>query len=330
MATLKKILVGVELLQLRQGGFLPPVAEAIKQAQWLAERVHAEITFFSALDLPELDQLYTPLGEHEQMAAEIELSARRALKKLVREAEKCGARAASKVAHGTGWVELMREAIDGGHDLVVVGTRDLGAVRRALFGSSAMKLLHHCPVPVWVTKPGAHATPRNVLLASDFSEVSDRALRLALRIGSSCGAKLHLMHVLESPYARLWEAGLLEARGEERRHSQLRAAVEQRLQAQLERVAGSAGSVAISIAEGTSMPDEGIAKFIESHEIDLLVMGTSARQGLAGAFLGNTAERLLTTVHCSLLAVKPVDFICPVPLESYREAEPTELRKAGY
>ena len=41
-------------------------------------------------------------------------------------------------------------------------------------------------------------------------------------------------------------------------------------------------------------------------------MGTVARGGLPGILIGNTAERLLHSVPCSLLAVKPDDFICPL------------------
>jgi universal stress protein E len=47
---------------------------------------------------------------------------------------------------------------------------------------------------------------------------------------------------------------------------------------------------------------------------DLLVMGTISRAGLAGVLIGSTAERLLDRVDCSILAVKPEDFVSPVTL----------------
>lgn len=315
----KKILVGVDLLQSRQGNLSPPVAEAVKQALWLAERLSGEVLFFTALDLSPKQELYTPLGDHERIAREAEASAQEALIKLVEQATERGVRATCKSAGGQGWVALTREAISGKHDLVVVGTRNPGAIRRALFGSTAMKLLHNCPPPVWVAKPEPHPAPTNVLVASDFSAVSDEALRLALRIGSASGAKLRLIHVVTYPYARLWEAGLFEGRREELYREHDRSIAKDRLAEQLARVvAGPAPSnVEVCVAEETYVSDDAIAKHIDDQRIDLLVAGTSARRGLAGVFLGNTAERLLTTVNCSLLAVKPVDFVCPVPLESY-------------
>ena len=38
-------------------------------------------------------------------------------------------------------------------------------------------------------------------------------------------------------------------------------------------------------------------------EVDVLVIGTSARRGLAGALIGNTAEKVLSEVDCDILAV---------------------------
>ncbi len=61
-------------------------------------------------------------------------------------------------------------------------------------------------------------------------------------------------------------------------------------------------------------PDFAIMNYIEQHDIDLLVMGTVGRAGISGFITGNTAERLLPRIPCSLLAVKPPDFKSPVSL----------------
>lgn len=324
MAELQKILVGVDLLQSRRGELSPPVAEAVRQGIGLAERTSGQVTFFTAIDLPEEEEFYdSPLGRREGIIAEIELSAQEALKKLVADAAKRGVRAESEWTIGQDWIELISEATDGKYDLAVVGTRSQGAHGRSLFGSTAMKLLHNCPIPVWVAKPEPRPTPRKVLAASDFSEMSNEVLRFALRIGTATKAEVHLIHVLEHPFARLWEAGLLEARAEELRQAEVRAAAERRLKEQLSRVSSNARSeVEVSIVEAVSVPDHAIAKYIEEHEIDLLIIGTSARRGFAGVFLGNTAERLLTSTKCSLLAVKPAGFVCPVRLESFPHTQP--------
>jgi universal stress protein E len=50
-------------------------------------------------------------------------------------------------------------------------------------------------------------------------------------------------------------------------------------------------------------------------EPDVVVMGTISRGGIPGLLVGNTAERLLGILDCSLVIVKPHDFVCPVTLE---------------
>lgn len=325
MPALNKILVGVDLLQIKRGEWSPPVTEAVKQAIWLAERLKGEVTFLTAIDLPkEEGDDYSLAIDRQRVVGQIEVSAQEALKKLVERAAERGVRADGKLAYGQSWIELTREAISGGHELLIVGTHNVGAVRRVLFDSTAMKLLHNCPCPVWVAKPEPYQAPANLLVASDFSDVSDEALRLALRISSSKAAQVHLIHVIERPYVWLWEAGLFEAQREELFRKRDREAAEKRLKEQVARVAGTAGSsVEVYVADDPSVADQAILKYIDAHRIDLLVLGTTARRGIAGAFLGNTAERLLTALPCSLLAVKPADFVCPAPLESARDAQPT-------
>lgn len=326
MTAVKRILVGVDPHQSRAGKFSPPTAEAAKQAIWLAERASAEITFLSALDLPDEDKLSTLFGEAGQATAEAEAACQESLDKLVEQAQQRGVRATGKIAHGTVWFKLTHEAIEAEHDLAVVGTRNRGLFHRALFGSTAVKLLQNCPAPVWITKPEPYLMPSKILVASDFSPVSDKALRLAVDIGSSCSAEMHVIHVLKEPFAELCDTGEPETHAEESCHEQDLAAAKYLLQAQLTRVLDDAGPAEISIAEDTAVADHAIAKYVADHQIDILVMGTSARHGLAGVFVGNTAERLLHTVDCSLLVVKPDGFECPVCHEPRHAGEPAALR----
>jgi universal stress protein E len=55
-----------------------------------------------------------------------------------------------------------------------------------------------------------------------------------------------------------------------------------------------------------------IAKLAREKQVDLIVMGTVCRSGTAGFFIGNTAEKILRDVDCSVLTVKPEGFVSPV------------------
>ena len=48
-----------------------------------------------------------------------------------------------------------------------------------------------------------------------------------------------------------------------------------------------------------------IADFAASHHIDLLVVGSVGRSGVAGRIIGNTAESVMTQLPCSMLVIKP-------------------------
>ena len=62
-------------------------------------------------------------------------------------------------------------------------------------------------------------------------------------------------------------------------------------------------------------PRDEIPAFAKKVKADLVVMGTVARTGIPGFFMGNTAETILNKLDCSVLAIKPFDFKTPVILK---------------
>jgi len=58
-----------------------------------------------------------------------------------------------------------------------------------------------------------------------------------------------------------------------------------------------------------------IPKLAQTKGIELIVMGTVCRTGVAGLIIGNTAENVLRQVDCSVLTVKPEGFVSPVNLD---------------
>ena len=56
-----------------------------------------------------------------------------------------------------------------------------------------------------------------------------------------------------------------------------------------------------------------ISEFVRKNNVDLVVLGTVAQSGMSGVIMGNTAEKILDRVECSVLAIKPSTFVCPGP-----------------
>ncbi len=59
-------------------------------------------------------------------------------------------------------------------------------------------------------------------------------------------------------------------------------------------------------------PGDKIPELAQQLNVDLVVMGTVSRTGIEGFFIGNTAEKILHNVDCSVLTVKPETFKCPI------------------
>jgi universal stress protein E len=110
-----------------------------------------------------------------------------------------GVSADTVFVRGKGWLELIRQVLRGNHDLVFVGTGNFTGVRRMLLGNTALKLFRRCPCPVWVSRPGKYDWPLNLLVASDLQPVSETALRLAVCLGHTLDATVHVLHVIQSP-----------------------------------------------------------------------------------------------------------------------------------
>jgi nucleotide-binding universal stress UspA family protein len=76
----------------------------------------------------------------------------------------------------------------------------------------------------------------------------------------------------------------------------------------------SSDSDEVNLVKGK--PAETIADTIESSQVDLLVMGTNARTGVSGFFIGNTAEKVLSKAACSVLALKPSGFNASISVDA--------------
>ena len=59
-------------------------------------------------------------------------------------------------------------------------------------------------------------------------------------------------------------------------------------------------------------PEDVIEAQCKALDADVVVMGTVARTGLSGVFIGNTAENIINSLDRSVVAVKPEGFVSPL------------------
>jgi universal stress protein E len=317
MQRFRKILVGVDLSQgdrLADVELAPASRQALRRAIWIAGHSRGELTIFAALDISEHAQAVLQ-QEIEHDPGDVEKQACDALDRFVAEAAAEGVQATRKLAFGTPWREICREALTAGHDFVVVGTRELGWTGRMLFGSTGMKLLRACPCPVMVTRPDPNWDDLNILVPSDFSEVSQEALAIAVEGAQLVDSRLHLLHALEGQIAPPQWFGAAQKKLVADYIAGQRAEAENKLREQLTKTDYRTLPRGVQVHVVDGPPDEAILHAVDEFQIDLVVMGTSARTGIAGLFTGNTAERLISHLTCSVIAVKPPGFECPISVD---------------
>jgi universal stress protein E len=315
MTSFRNILVGVDLSRCEclDSGSLGPVADsALNQARWLALRSKGRITYCAALNKQRFPwRLIEPI-RYAKLLRSVQESAGRVLQELVEDDRTRGIDSRTVLAHGKGWVELLQQVQRDQHDLLIVGGRHPTGLRRALFGSTSRHLLRQCPCPVWVAQSGAAAPPQRILVATDLGPASENALHFGVALARLAeGSGLHILHVVDYPLDHLWSTGLSDDWTDAYRRM-VRSEATAVIRSHLER-AGATGQdqPQIHFIDEAGVPDEAILQFIHDHAIDLLILGTVGRSGLSGILIGNTADRLLPEVWCSVLAVKPPDLPAP-------------------
>jgi universal stress protein E len=278
---------------------------AVERALALARNDAANITFMHVLDVSDAVRA-AMLSDAASTAGKRYAAIDRVLQDLA--AGAAGVAARTAIVFGSHWREIVREVLRAGHDLVVIGTKRRGVAGRALFGSTGSKLLRTCPCPVWVAKAGDRTERPTVLVAHDLTAVGEAALDIGASVAALEGASVHVLHAIEHPEAERF-LSMVDARTRAKRIEEVLEA----LGAQC-RAYELTPPPQVSVAEGNAYA--AILEHLRAHRVDLLVMGTVARAGVAALLTGNTAENVLPWVDCSLIAIKPAGFVSPVTLTS--------------
>ncbi|MCH5374546.1 MAG: universal stress protein [Planctomycetes bacterium] len=314
MQRFQNILVGVDLSsgdRFAADDLSESTQEAIHQALVLGSALKAKLTFFAAADLcQQTEELLEADSSHIWRNVDDDVLA--VLEHIKQRADERGIEAEIGFAHGSGWEQIIRKIVRDNHDLVIIGTRAHTAIGRTLFGTTATKLLRYAPCPVWVTKPGLKEEEAlDVLVADDLGDVGFRCLQLAISGGQYFATRTYVLHVIEEQSGGWFHSNVDQEKLAEYREKK-KAEVEQQLEERLSSLDYRTLQLGVQTFVEFGAPDQHILKMIEEHGIDVVIMGTKARTGIGGMFVGNTAERLLPHLPCSLLAVKPADFECHI------------------
>lgn len=296
--------------------FSPYSDAALRQAVWLARQCGAKIVLAHTVrDLrramlgtsyqARLDFLY---GEGDLFQQELRRESDTKMRQIIANLNATDLDVRYETILGEPFVQLTHAVQSEGHDLVLAGTRGLAAWKQFFVGSTAQRLIRYCPASVWIAKAEHVGPPKVVLAATDFSDVSGKAVKQGLWVAQQAQAEFHLLHVVDSldvPDDLINQVP---------QGSSLRRAIneeaKQRLESFLESLPADRSRIQLHFSWGTPWQEVGhTAQYLAA---DLIAIGTVGRSGIKGMLLGNTAEKVLSTCDCSILTVKADDFVSPI------------------
>jgi nucleotide-binding universal stress UspA family protein len=145
--------------------------------------------------------------------------------------------------------------------------------------------------------------PTKILVPTDFSEFSDKALKQALDIAKQYNATVFLVHVVSTEMSRCMGDVCLGEDMIRDIENQVITRAREDLQKQLDKFPQSKEvSVVTDIRNG--MPYEAILKEADDKGIDLIVIASLGRSGIARFLVGSVARNVLKGAKCPVLLTK--------------------------
>ncbi len=312
-----------------------PAAEseaAVARVVSLAQNSQAHLTLLHVADEPRLGPFAGRVTTND-FKARVSEQAIAQLSTLMRGTDK-KLDVAIDVRFGTAFVEVVREVLRSGHDLVIkqVGK---GGAHSFLFGGIDQHLLRKCPCPVWIMVGDTRANYQQILVAVDFDpweegdeeetlegSLNRQIMDLAAMLAVTDFAQLHVVHAWEAitdNMIRVFGSELpdKEVAGnryrEQREHQSRLDVLNHRMRKQFGGETHRYLAPRFHLRKGA--PRDVVPAVASEVKADLVIMGTVSRTGIPGLLIGNTAEVILNNLDCSVLAVKPAGFITPVTLD---------------
>lgn len=145
-----------------------------------------------------------------------------------------------------------------------------------------------------------------ILVPCDFSEGAEQAFTTALDLAKGWNAKIILFHAIpEFPRIAYANAASLEALSQ-LEIAKIEAEIVDAADKKLKQFAGRKSDTAVHVDTQVTLsePFWAICQIAEKESVDLIVMGSHGRTGLAHVLLGSVAERVVRHAACPVLVVR--------------------------
>jgi universal stress protein E len=249
-------------------------------------------------------------SEHQRLADD----KIRALERLAIGLARRGFQVTTQLLRGGYSQQLRKAAEEFGADLIVRHAKGALSTEVGTLGATSARLLSRPPCPLWLVQGPQPTRIRKVLASIDANpddqpheELNRRILQRSRELTQRMGGDLTVAYAWD-----IYGGELLRGRLSEKDFEDIlqrnRALHVESYDRQLAPFGLSVATPGVRLVRGE--PTRVIPSLCNSESIDLLVCGTVARAGLSGWVIGNTADRMLRHVQCSILTL-PYDISAP-------------------
>lgn len=285
--------------------FSPTAGLALERALDIAKRHGSEIALLHVMQ-PELPTLAAPEmvvlpPDYERLLREACLEG---LAESARRVKAAGVQVSEHLEVGRPAHTIAEAADTLAADLILVGTRGHTGFRHLLLGSVAEEVVRTARRPVLTVHPGDDQPlepVKSILFPTDFSEASDQALSVALRllVGSN-DTKIYLLHTYHLSPTIVpmigFAGGAAPIYVDNARDLAMRATIPS-----ADRLRARGLNVEVLVERGDTA--ELVTELAASKNVGLIVMGTRGHSKLRQLLLGSTAERVVEHAPCPVLTV---------------------------
>jgi nucleotide-binding universal stress UspA family protein len=141
---------------------------------------------------------------------------------------------------------------------------------------------------------------KNILVTTDYSDFSASALDYALSIADVHRANIHLLHVIDRRSSVTTHRRTIHSKdGTKQLEKNARRSMQKFIHSHIDEYTDVKQVICIG------SPAEEIARYAQEYDIDLIIIATHGRTGLAHVFIGSVAEEVVRRSAVPVLAVKP-------------------------
>ena len=151
---------------------------------------------------------------------------------------------------------------------------------------------------------------KSILVATDFSEAADAALASGRALARTFGATLHVLHVADDVYVRLGGDAYVAVLPDLQRE------IEDAARKQLDGLLVDNDPTPLptkAVVVTATSAAQAIIEYAGQARMNLIVVGTHGRGGVAHLLMGSVTERVVRLAHCPVLTVRHPerDFVIP-------------------